>query len=368
MAADQVALGDLAFFVGRIAGKGDDLHAVAQRSRDGIEHIRGGDEHHPAEVERHRKIIIAERVVLLGIEHFEQRRAGIALDAAAELIDFIEHHDATARSGLADGLDDIARQGADIGAPVTADLGFIMHAAKADAHEFAVHGARDRLPQRGLADAGRSHEAQNWRLSVRGELADRQIFDDPPLDLFKAEMILIEDAPCFGNIDRGFLGKVPGQFDQPIEISTHHAVFCRSFRHALEPPQFLASLILDLLGHFRLGDRLVQFGHLGGLAFIALAELALDRRHLLTQQNFALALVEGHLGLAADLLGQSQNLDAVGKQARDLFHPRRDVDGLQDVLLVVSRQIRVGRDEIGERGGGFESLDGGNQLRRRLRQ
>ena len=174
LAAHQIALGDLQLLVGGVAGEADDLHAVAQRPGDGVEHVGGGDEHHAAQVERHAEIIVAERVVLLRIEHLEQRRAGIALDAGAELVDLVEHHHAVARAGLADRLDDVAGQRADIGAPVAADLGLVVHAAEADAHEFAAHGAGDRLAERGLADAGRADEAQDRRLALRARACARR--------------------------------------------------------------------------------------------------------------------------------------------------------------------------------------------------
>ena len=197
------------------------------------------------------EIIVAERVVLLGIEHFEQRSAGIALDAGAELVDLVEHHHAVARAGLADRLDDVAGQRADIGAPMAADFGLVVHAAEADAHEFAVHGARDRLAERGLADAGRADEAQDRRLALRRELAHGEIFDDPPLDLVETVVVLVEDAPRLGDVDRRLLGQLPRQLDQPIEIGAHHAVFAGGFRHALQPAQLLARLLLDLLRHVR---------------------------------------------------------------------------------------------------------------------
>ena len=127
----QVAPGDLQLLAVGVAGEADDLHAVAQRPRNGVEHVRRGDEHHAGQVERHAQIVVAERVVLLGVEHFEQRGRRIAVDAAAELVDLVEHHHAVARARLADRLDDVARQRTDIGAPVAADLGFVVHAAEA---------------------------------------------------------------------------------------------------------------------------------------------------------------------------------------------------------------------------------------------
>ena len=201
----------------------------------------------------HGEIIVAEGAVLLGVEHFEQRRGRIALNAGAELVDLVQHHDAVARAGLADRLDDVAGQGADIGSPMAADLGLVVHAAEAHAHELAVHRARDRLAERGLADAGRADEAEDRRLAARRELAHGEIFDDPALDLVEAEVILIEDAARRRDVDRRLLGKGPGQFDQPVEIGPDHAVFAGRFRHALQAPELLARLVLDLLGHVRVG-------------------------------------------------------------------------------------------------------------------
>ena len=140
------------------------------------------------------------------------------------------------------------------------------------------------------------------------------------------------------------------------------------FGHALQPAQFLARLVLDLLRHPGLGDRRVELGDLRGLALLAFAELALDRRHLLAQQHLALALVERRLGLLADLVRQPQHLDAVREQPRHLVHARRDVDGLEDLLLLVRLDVHVGGREVGERRRRLDRLDGGQQLRRRLRQ
>ena len=47
---------------------------------------------------------------------------------------------------------------------------------------------------------------------------------------------------------------------------------------------------------------------------------------------------------------------------------RLDVDGLEDLLLLVGRRVHVGRDHVGERGGRLDALDGGEQFGRRLRQ
>ncbi len=145
------------------------------------------------QVERHAEVVVAERGVLLRVEHFEQRRRRIALDAAPELVDLVEHQHGVARAGLAQRLDDVARQRADVGAPVAADLGLVVHATEADAHELAAQRPRDALAERGLADAGRADEAQDRAAPFRVQLAHREELEDAPLDLLEAVVVLVED-------------------------------------------------------------------------------------------------------------------------------------------------------------------------------
>ena len=60
LALEKVALGDFDLFLLGIAGKLDDLHAVAQRPRDGVDHVGSADEHHPRQIERNCEIVVAE--------------------------------------------------------------------------------------------------------------------------------------------------------------------------------------------------------------------------------------------------------------------------------------------------------------------
>ena len=169
------------------------------------------------------------------------------------------------------------------------------------------------------------------------------------------------------DIDGFLFRQRPGQIDQPVEIVAYHAGFGGGFRHPLVAAQFLARLAFRLRRHLGLGDGLVQFGDFLGLA-VAFAELALDRRHLLAQDRLALALVEGGFCLLADFVGQPQHLKALGEIARDLLHPGREIDRLQDLLLLLRLDIHVGGREIGESARGGRRLQRRDQLRRRLRQ
>src|SRR5262249_23309760 len=101
---------------------------------------------------------------------------------------------------------DVAGHCPDVGAAVSADLGLVVHAAEAHTHELALHRPRDRLAERGLADAGRTHEAQDRRLALRRELTHRPVFDDAALDLVEAIVILVENPAGLGDVDRLLLG------------------------------------------------------------------------------------------------------------------------------------------------------------------
>src|SRR5262245_54518089 len=102
--------------------------------------------------------MIAEGKVLFRIEHFEQRRCWIAAKIRAEFIDFVEHEYGIARSGPANILDDLSRKRADVGSPMSADLGFVAHAAQGNAYELSPDGFGDRPAERSFADARRSNK------------------------------------------------------------------------------------------------------------------------------------------------------------------------------------------------------------------
>ena len=149
----EIAPRDVKLLVLGVTDEGDDLHAIEQRRVNRAELVRRGDEQHSREIEVDFEVVVAEGVVLGRVEHFEQRRRRIALKAGAELVDLVQHEHRVHRAGLFERLHDAAGNGADVGAAMAADLGLVTHAAERDAHELAVHRARDRLPERGLADA-----------------------------------------------------------------------------------------------------------------------------------------------------------------------------------------------------------------------
>ena len=57
----QVIAADCQFLEFGVAGDLDDFHAVAQRRRNRIQHVRGRDEDYLGEVEWHFEVVIGER-------------------------------------------------------------------------------------------------------------------------------------------------------------------------------------------------------------------------------------------------------------------------------------------------------------------
>ena len=69
----QVARGDIELLVLGVTRDADHLETVEQRRRD-VQRVGCGHEHYLGQVEIDFQVMVVEAVVLLGIEHFQQRR------------------------------------------------------------------------------------------------------------------------------------------------------------------------------------------------------------------------------------------------------------------------------------------------------
>ena len=204
----------------------DQLHPVKQRARDGVEHVGRGQEDHVGQVELDLEVMVPERVVLGRVEHLEQRRRRVAAEVRTDLVHLVEQHDRVHRARLADGADDPAGEGSDVGPPVPADLRLVPDAAQGDPDELTVHGPRDRFAQRGLADAGRADQGEHGagtpaaddpHAPVRAALAHGQVLDDALLDVVQPGVVLVQDAPGVGDVV-GVLGPlVPRDVEDGVQ-------------------------------------------------------------------------------------------------------------------------------------------------------
>ena len=221
-------------------------------------------------------------------------------------------------------LQHLARQRADVGAAVAADLGLVAHAAERHAHELAVGRARDRLAERGLADAGRADQAEDRALEPLHALRDGQVLDDALLDLLEAEVVLVEDLLRGRDVVVHLRALLPRHLDQPVDVVADDRRLGGHRRHELQLVELGGRLLARLLGHAGLGDALFQVAELVR-GVLEVAELLLDRLHLLVEVVLALALLHLRLHAAADLLLDLQHLHLALDQGHHLLEARAHV-------------------------------------------
>ena len=291
--------------------------------------------------------MIAERGVLLRVEHLEHRARRVAAEVGTHLVDLVDHQHRVVRLGVAQRADDRPRHRADVGAPMAADLRLVAHAADRDALEAAPHRARDRTPQRRLSHARRPDEAENRRRRVRLELAHRQELEDPLLDLVDVVVVAVEHAARLLQVEV-VVGRLrPRQRRDPLEVGADDPVLGGLRRQLLEPVELALGGLHGVLRQTRGLDLLAQLVRLGRL-LVDLAELLLDRLELLAQEVLALALLHLGLDLRLDLRADRDQLELPREQLGQAPEALRQVQLLEDLLLLVRAQPERARDHVGQ--------------------
>ena len=362
---DQVPLGDLDLFILGIAFEADDLHPVEQRLRQ-VHAVRGGHEHHIRKIDVDLQIVIVELSVLFGIEHFEQRRSGVAAEILAQLVDLIQQEQRVHRARLLEVGDHLARQAADIGAPMTADFSLVAYAAKGLAHEFASASLGDGAPQRSLADTRRTDETQDRSLQLVGARLNREIFDDPVLHLFQRIVIIIEHLLRLRDIllEARFLA--PWQAEQRVEIVAHDRSLGAHRLHALQLLQLGLCLRLGFLGKLQLLDLRGQLGDLVAFLAVLRTQLPLDRLQLFVQIIFALRLLHLALHAATDFFLDLQHAEFTLHEGKRHLQPLGRVRLDQQRLLVGNLDVDICRNRIGQRRGILDLAQLHRGFRRKL--
>ncbi len=346
----QIVPGDVELLLDRVPGEEDDLHAVAQRRRDGLELVGRGDEQHLAEVERQVHVVVAEGDVLFRVEHLEQGARRVAAPIGAGLVDLVDHEQRVVGAGVAHGADDDAGHRPHVRAAMPADLGLVAHAADTDALELAAHGLGDAVAQARLADAGRADEAEDRPVQVGLELAHREELEDAVLDLLEVVVVAVEDPAGVGHVEIVVAAHVPRQRDDPVQVGADHGVLGALRRDVGEPVELPAGGLVGLFRELEIVDLLAQLGDLGFL-LVALAELLLDGAHLLAQEVLTLPLVDLAAHVALDLGAQLEHVELAREDADQHAHALLDVALLEQGLLIRGLDAHRAGDEEGERPG-----------------
>ncbi len=186
-------------------------------------------------------------------------------------------------------------------------------------------------------------------LPCRVELAHREVLENAPLDLVQAVVVVVEDAPRLGDVDgvrRSGTSRAARSAtrDRCAPSSTRgEASGMRSRRL-----QLLAGLLLHFLGHAAPRRCACSSSAISAADFVVLAELLLDRAHLLAQQDLALALVDRLLRrspISRDSFSTSMRLR---RQRSSRVEALSHVEGLQHVLLLGRLDVHQAGDEVGE--------------------
>src|SRR3990167_5067864 len=340
----QVFDGDIDFFGFGVARQANNLHAVQQRRRN-VHGVGRAEEHHVRQIVIDLQIVIVEVVILLRIEHLEQRRRRIATHVLAHLVDFVEQEQRVAHANLGHLLNQTTWHGANIGTPVAANFRFVAHTAQCHAHELAVGGAGNRLGQRGLAHAGRANQTEHRALDFLHSFLHGEVFKDALLDLVQTVMVGIENRFGARQIQAHLALGLPRYIDQPIDIGAHHGGFGRHRRHLLELVQLGIGLGVGLGSQPGILDALFQLIEFV-MAFFAVAELLLNGLHLLIQVVLALAALHLLLDPAADAFFHLQQVDFGIHQSQHMLDPRLQIGDLQNFLLLLDLQHHMRRHGV----------------------
>ena len=340
---NQVAFGDFDLFVLGIARNTDDFHTIQQRTRH-FQRIRRRDEHHVGQVVIDFQIMVAERAVLRGVKNLQQRRRRIAAPVRAQLVDFIQQEQRIAGFDFFHALDDFPRQSPDVSAAVTANLGFVAHAAQAGAHKLAPRRPRNGFAQRGFTHTRRSDQAQNRTFDSLCFLLHRQVFQNALFDLFQTVVVFVQNLFGGSQIRPDFRRFAPRQINQPIQVVADDRRFGRHGAHVAQFFQFGQRFCIGFRGHFRLFDFGFQFVVFGGTVIVA--QLFLNGFHLFVQIIVALGFFHLLFDAAADFLFDLQNVLFGFHQAVQFFDARQNIRRFQQILPFRNLQRQMRRNHV----------------------
>ena len=340
----EMVLRDREFFLGDVAREADHFHAVQQRAGDGVQLVRGAHEQHLREIHAQIEVVVEELGVLLRIQRLEECGGGVALIARAYLVDLIQHDDRVGHLHLFQRLHELARHRADVGAAVSLDLGLVAHAAQREAVELAPQRVGDRAADGGLAHAWRTCEQDDRAADLALPRAHGDELQDALFHVFEPVVLACQHVACVSEVELVGGVHAPGHRGGPVEVVARHAVLGRaSFEHR----EFI-ELVLDAFGHggWRLECRHAGLEFLGVGAAVVLRkpQFLFDDFQLFFQEELALALADGLVYLAADLVLQPRDFDLFLQQRQHDPHAVEHIQRFQHVLQFAALGA-------GERGG-----------------
>ncbi len=230
------------------------------------------------------------------------------------------------------------------------DLGFVAHAAQRHTHEVAAGGARDRLAERGLADARRADQAEDRAFQLARALLHGEVFKDALLDLLQTIMVVVQHLLGVLDVFLDLAALAPRDRQHPVEIIADDGGLGRHRAHRAQLLDLGQGLFAGFLAQAGLLDAQFDLGHFVA-AVLALAQFLLDRLELFVQVILALGLLHLALHARADLLLHLQHADLALHHGVNALKAFDHVGDLQQLLLVADLDGEMRGDGIGQFGG-----------------
>ena len=136
----QILLGDVEILILGVARDANHLHPIQQWPGD-IHRVGGADKHHVRKIVVDLKIMVIERMILFGVEHFQHRRGRISTVIHPHLVDLVQQEKRVSHTGLRHLLEQLAGHGADIGSSMASDLRFVANATQGHPDKFSIRRA-----------------------------------------------------------------------------------------------------------------------------------------------------------------------------------------------------------------------------------
>ena len=344
----QVALGDLQLFLVGVAAQFNQLHTVEEGSGNGIGGIGGGDEHDAAEVNRQLHEMVAERAVLLGIQHLKECRGGIAAGVVCQLVNLVQHQQRIHRTCADEGVDNTTGHGADIGLTVTTDVRLITDAAERETGQLTVHGLGNRDGDGGLTNAGRAHETEDLALGLGVNLMDGDKLQNTLFHLLKAEMVAVKDGAGLGNIGAVAGIGIPRHIEAGIEIVADDRGFGAAEGLLAQTIQLLAELFAHLVGELGVVDLLSVFLQ---LLVAVIAQFVLQHLHLLAEDHVLLHAGDAGAHLLLHLHLEGDDIHLMGEDLVKELQALHRMEFFQHALAITVAEIDILRHKISQLAG-----------------
>ena len=289
--------------------------------------------------------MVAERAVLLSVQHLKKCRGGIAAGVVCQFIDLVQHQQRIHRTCADEGVDDTTGHGADVGLTVTTDVRLITDAAERETGQLAVHSLGNRDGNGGLTNAGRANEAEDLTLGLGVNLMDGDKLQNTLFYLLKTEMVAVKDGAGLGNIGAVAGVGIPRHIETGIEIVADNRGLGAAERLLAQTIQLLAELFADFVGELGIVDLLGVFLQ---LLVAVIAQFVLQHLHLLAEDHVLLHAGDAGTHLLLHLHLEGDDIHLMGKDLVKELQAFHRMELFQHTLAITVAEIDILRHKISQ--------------------